>query len=74
MSLPETETIEIVVNGDRCTPPAGLNIEGLLRFLGLDASRVAIERNRLIVRKADWNNTTICSGDEIEIVQFVGGG
>ncbi len=74
--MPSTETplIEIVLNGDAIKAPAGLDIPGLLKHLGIDPTRVAVERNRGIVRKPDWNSTTICSGDEIEIVQFVGGG
>lgn len=74
MPSPQTEKIEIVVNGERREVPAGSNIEGLLRFLGVDPGRVAVERNREIVRKPAWNTTTICSGDEVEVVQFVGGG
>jgi thiamine biosynthesis protein ThiS len=74
MSSPQTESIEIVINGARRDAPADVSVEGLLRYLGVDPSRVAIERNREIVRKPEWNRTTICSGDELEIVQFVGGG
>ena len=74
MPSPEAESIEIVVNGDRRQAPANIDLDGLLRFLQVDPSRVAVERNREIVRKTEWNRTTICSGDELEIVQFVGGG
>ena len=74
MPSSETEMIEIVVNGNPRSVPGGLDLEGLLRFLGVESSRVAIERNREIVRKPEWNRTTICRGDEIEVVQFVGGG
>lgn len=70
----KTETVEIVVNGERRPAPAGLNLEQLLSFLGVDPARVAVERNRQIVRKPEWNSTTIGSGDQLEIVQFVGGG
>jgi len=35
---------------------------------------VAVERNRAIVRKADWSLTRITAGDHLEIVWFVGGG
>ena len=74
MPSPETETIDIVVNGEPRRAPAGLVLEDLLRFLGIDPPRVAVERNRDIVRRPDWNSTTIHSGDRLEIVQFVGGG
>jgi thiamine biosynthesis protein ThiS len=74
MSQVQTNPINIVVNGEPRTAPASLNVEDLLAFLGIEPSRVAVERNRAIVRKAEWNRTTISSGDELEIVQFVGGG
>jgi thiamine biosynthesis protein ThiS len=70
----ETETIEIVVNGETRRVPPGVDLSSLLEFLGVDASRVAVEYNRRIARKAEWNSTTIRSGDNLEIVQFVGGG
>jgi thiamine biosynthesis protein ThiS len=74
MATPETEPIRIVVNGEARLVPGGLVLPELLKMLGVDPSRVAVERNRTIVRKADWNCTTICRGDELEVVQFVGGG
>lgn len=70
----ETTSIEIVVNGEPRRAPSGLSLDTLLKFLEIDFSRVAVERNREIVRKPEWNSTTIHSGDELEIVQFVGGG
>jgi sulfur carrier protein len=70
----ETKPIQIVVNGESRQAPPSLNLSELLEFLEVDASRVAIEHNRSIVRRPEWNSTTIRSGDELEIVQFVGGG
>ena len=46
----------------------------LLEFLAIDASRVAVELNRSIVRKQDWNTTKVEGGAQLEIVWFVGGG
>jgi thiamine biosynthesis protein ThiS len=46
----------------------------LLRLLDLAESRVAVERNRALVRKADYADTALADGDRIEIVTFVGGG
>lgn len=70
----ETKVIEIVVNGETCTAPAGLNLRELLVELGIDPSRVAAEVNRSIVRQADWDSTRIEAGASLEVVQFVGGG
>jgi len=74
MNTGETEGIGIVLNGEPRGVPGGLSLEKLLAFLEIDPSRVAIERNREIVRKASWGETALQSGDQIEIVWFVGGG
>jgi thiamine biosynthesis protein ThiS len=49
-------------------------VTDLLRELGLNAGRVAIERNLEILPRPKWAETTVEAGDRYEIVQFVGGG
>lgn len=66
--------IEIKVNGEARTVPAGLTVATLLTHLDVPADRVAIELNRRIVRKSHWGQTEVNSGAEVEIVMFVGGG
>ncbi len=72
--MAETKTIEVVVNGKPRRVPQGLNVTGLLRVLDIDASRVAVELNRAIVRKPEWESAQIGEGAAVEIVWFVGGG
>jgi thiamine biosynthesis protein ThiS len=67
-------TVEIVVNGEARRVPEGLSVYRLLVFLEIDPGRVAVERNREIVRKAEWAGTVIDAGDALEVVWFVGGG
>ncbi len=69
-----TAQIFAVVNGvpRRLTP--GATLADLVTDLGLDASRLAIELNRRIVKAAAWPHTEIDNAAQIEIVQFVGGG
>ena len=74
MKAPETETIEIVLNGEARRVPQGFQLDGLLRFLEIDPARVAVELDRAIVRKQDWAATTVKDGAQIEVVWFVGGG
>lgn len=64
----------IVVNGNQTDIAEGSGISDLIKSLGLDTARVAVELNKKIVRRADWDSTTISEGDKVEIVQFVGGG
>lgn len=69
-----SQTIEITVNGEPTFVPEGQNIEALLKQLGVQPDRVAVELNRRIVGKRDWAATAIRNGAELEIVEFVGGG
>jgi thiamine biosynthesis protein ThiS len=66
--------MEVVVNGDPLAVAPGATVASLLRELSLPASRVAVERNREIVRKAEFEAVALSPGDRIEIVTFVGGG
>jgi len=74
METSETKLIQIVLNGRPREVPEGLALDALLAFLEVKPDRVAIERNRAIVRKPDWPATTVGAGDQLEIVWFVGGG
>ena len=66
--------MEIVVNGERRMAPEGQTILELLRDLGLEPGRVAVEYDRKIVKQAMWTETVLRDGGQVEIVQFVGGG
>lgn len=66
--------IPIVINGEAQQVPAGLNIRNLVAHLGLDPARVAVELNRRLVRKPEWDATAVEAGAVLEIVTFVGGG
>ena len=70
----ETKTIGIVLNGDPRRVPDGLNVSGLLKFLEIDSQKVAVELNRAIVRKPDWESAEVREGAQVEVVWFVGGG
>ncbi len=66
--------IEIRLNGETHVLPASLNIAQLLEHFDLPQDRVAVERNRAIVPKIQWQAVAVGHGDEFEIVHFVGGG
>src|SRR5678816_866597 len=67
-------TIEIRLNGESQQLPASLTVLQLLEYFGLPQERVAVERNRSIVPKSRWESESVSSGDEVEVVHFVGGG
>ena len=66
--------IAIIVNGDTHAVPADLTISDLLVRLGLGDRRVAVERNRAVVPRAEHAATRLADGDHLEVVAFVGGG
>ena len=71
---PNIPTVEIIVNGAARRSPADQTLLGLLRELQIEPAQVAIEMDRRIVRRAEWDTLQPAPGSKIEIVQFVGGG
>jgi thiamine biosynthesis protein ThiS len=65
--------MRIVVNGVEEAAGAGATIASLLTARNLTPDKVAVERNRRLVR-TDKYDTPLEDGDQIEIVTFVGGG
>jgi thiamine biosynthesis protein ThiS len=66
--------VRIILNGDPFTMEGPATIAALLAHLDIDPRRVAVERNFVIVKRDQYASTEIAEGDEIEIVNFVGGG
>ena len=67
-------TIRIQLNGEPAELAAGLTVAQLLAHMGVAAQGVAVERNRGVVRRAEHERCVLQEGDQIEVVQFVGGG
>ena len=51
-----------------------MTVGRLLDTLDIDPRRVAVEHNLTVVKKSAYDLTVINDGDEIEVVNFVGGG
>ena len=64
----------IVLNGDPREVAGPLTLTALLAHLNVDPRRVAVEHNLNVVKRANYDSTQIQDGDQIEIVNFVGGG
>ncbi len=64
----------IRLNGDPFELAGPLSISALLQQLNVDPRRVAIEHNLDIIKRDRYDSTMINEGDEVEIVNFVGGG
>jgi thiazole synthase len=66
--------LSVQINGQQRRVSSGLTITAMLKELGLDPLRVAVERNLQIVPRSELSQTSIEDGDQYEIVHFVGGG
>ncbi len=64
----------IRVNGEPHEIAGPVTISALLDQLHIDARRVAVEHNLVIVKRQLYDAILVGSGDTIEIVNFVGGG
>ena len=73
-ALPSGE-IQLVINGEHRTAPAGATIADVLAALALDPRAVVVEHNREILRdRASYGVRGVQRGDVLEVVHFVGGG
>ncbi len=70
----QSALVEITVNGERRQIPTDQTVATMLSLLQLPSDRVAVELNKRIVRKRDWEQTVVPPASQIEVVEFVGGG
>ena len=66
--------LQITLNGDRLEVGGPLTVSELLGRLEIDARRVAVEHNLVVLKRAAFGDTIVRDGDHVEIVNFVGGG
>ena len=69
-----TDSITLTLNGEVRRFTAGVSVADLVRDIGLDPAKVAVERNLEIVPRSTLANVVLADGDVLEIVHFVGGG
>ncbi len=62
------------VNGEERRFDGVDDVAGLVRALGLDPRKIAVELNLEIVPRSTYAKAQLADGDRLEIVQFVGGG
>jgi sulfur carrier protein len=66
--------VTITLNGEQHELPAPVTVSELLSRLQIDARRVAVELNLTVLKRTTFDSTVVHEGDEVEIVNFVGGG
>jgi thiamine biosynthesis protein ThiS len=64
----------ITLNGDRVELAGPVTVTALLSQLEIDPRRVAVEHNVVVLKRTAFDDTLLQEGDQVEIVNFVGGG
>lgn len=64
----------VKINGKETEILQNLNIRELLEYLNIKTNYVAVELNKEIVKRSQWEQTFLKENDILEIVTFVGGG
>ncbi len=72
--MPDSIASSIILNGDPFPISGDTRLTELLERLKMRRGRVAVEINREIVPKANYDATVVKAGDHVEIINFVGGG
>ena len=66
--------MRVYVNGEAKELSGSTSLAELITQLDLPATRIAVELNRVVIRRSEWSVTVIQDEDRLEIVHFVGGG
>jgi thiamine biosynthesis protein ThiS len=66
--------VTIILNGDPHEIVRPVTVTELLAQLSIDARRVAVEHNLIVLKRGTFDEVVVREGDQVEIVNFVGGG
>ncbi len=66
--------MRVYINGESREFSGTPSLAELINQLELPVARIAVEVNREVVRRSDWEQTVVHDEDRIEVVHFVGGG
>jgi thiazole synthase len=69
-----SDSITLTLNGELRRFRIHATVADLVRDIGLDPAKVAVERNLEIVSRSTLEDVVLADGDRLEIVHFVGGG
>ena len=67
-------SLGIRVNGEHRRIMGQMSVAEMIREIGLDPHRVAVERNLAVVPRSQLGEVAVEDGDDYEIVRIVGGG
>ena len=64
----------VTLNGEPRELPAGATVETAVRELGADDRGVAVALDGEVVPRAEWANTEVREGQQLEVLRAVQGG
>ena len=67
-------TLQVRINGEHRRVDSGISVAQLVREIGFDPLRVAVERNLEVIPRSTLEEVQVEDGDDYEVVHFVGGG
>jgi thiamine biosynthesis protein ThiS len=68
-------TLLLTINGENKTIPKDqLSLDGLFDFLSIKKSGRLVELNGELYKISEFTSVMLKSGDNVEIIQFLGGG
>ena len=66
--------MNIIINGSQHSCPPDANLSGLLQLLEMQDKKIALEINKEVIPRGEYDSYTLNEGDAIEIIQAIGGG
>ena len=66
--------MQVYINGEPKELADNASLAEVISHLDFPVTRIAVELNRSVIRRANWETTIVQEGDRLEIVHFVGGG
>ena len=66
--------MRVQINGEVREFDEPQSVQSIVERLGLDARKIAVERNLEVVPRSAYERTAVAAGDRLEIVHFIGGG
>ncbi|HUO56729.1 MAG TPA: sulfur carrier protein ThiS [bacterium] len=66
--------MKLLINGETREFPEGMSLEEVIKQLGVRKETVVAEVNRQIIHNEKRADCRLSEGDQVELIQFVGGG
>ena len=72
--MAQTTKMQLTMNGQSVTVDAGTTLGALIDARGIVRRMIAVEYNGEIVPRHQYDEIVLGEGDQLEVVQMVGGG